>query len=305
MNFADQLRDAREPGDAYLQFIKDYKEHQKTVHFFFEGNDDVSFYNHFIKQMLPQNYYDFKYICGGKQKVYMLYEKVIERVSNKSRTLFFVDKDLSNFIDEVLPKYQNLYVTDYYSIENFIVTATMFRRVCEDFYHITDSTQLADIENQFEQEWQTFCRYLLPIISWIIYLKKQKYQPNSNNLQIKNLFKLTNDLKIVKIMYKKLFYLEKQCSVETPKNCWIQIRKIVYHLKKYEAKQYIRGKYELWFFVTFLNKLTNLRDSEGKSIFKTRTQITIENAVEILAPRVLCPQSLKDFLELHFKTLQE
>ncbi|NER06363.1 MAG: DUF4435 domain-containing protein, partial [Okeania sp. SIO3C4] len=292
MNFLDQLRDAREPGDAYLQFIKDYKEHQKTVHLFFEGNDDVSFYNHFIKQMLPQNYSDFKYICGGKQKVYTLYEKVIERVSNKSRTLFFVDKDLFDFIDEVLPKYQNLYVTDYYSIENFIVTATMLRRVCEDFYHITDSTQLADIENQFEQEWQTFCRYLLPIMSWIIYLKKQKYQPNSNNLQMKNLFKLTNDLKIVKIICKKLFYLEKQCSVETPNNCWIQIRKIVYRLKKNEAKQYIRGKYELWFFVTFFNKITNLRDSEGKSIFKTRTQITIENAVEILAPRVPFPQSL-------------
>lgn len=305
MNFLDQLREARDPGDAYLQFIKNYREDEKTIHSFFEGNDDISFYSHFIEQMIPKNHSHFKYICDGKRKVYELYKKVINRVSNESITLFFVDKDLSDLIGEVLPKYHNLYVTDYYSIENFIVTETMLIKVCEVFYHITNSTQLTDIENLFKQEWKTFCRYLLPIMSWAICLKKQGYTVNLNNLQIDKLFQLDKNLKIVKKQKKNtLKYLEKQCNVDTPENCWIQIKKTADVLKKSDAKYYIRGKYELWFFVTFVNKITTIKkDASNKSLFKSRTQISEGNAVEILAPRLPFPPSLKCFLEYHFNQL--
>jgi len=306
MNFLDRLRDARNPADVYLQFIKNYREDEKTIHSFFEGNDDISFYSHFIEQIFPKNYLDFKYVCQGKKNIYEVYKKVIERVSNKSRTLFFVDKDLSDFINEDLPKYENLYVTDYYSIENFFVTKTMIRKICEDFYHITDTTQISEIKSRFQQELKTFYRYLLPIMSWVIYLKQQGYQVNFNNLQMDKLFQLNDDLQICKKQQKNyLKILEKHCDVDTPQKSWIQIKKTVEYLKKYDAKSYIIGKYELWFFVTFINKINIIKDANDKALFKSKTQINEGNAVAILAPRVPFPSSLKLFLEQNFNQVKK
>ncbi|NEQ36658.1 MAG: DUF4435 domain-containing protein [Okeania sp. SIO3I5] len=307
MNFADQLRDARNPGDVYLQFIKNDGKDEKTIHSFFEGDEDISFYSHFIEQILPKNYSSLKYVCKGKQKVYELYKKVIAHISNKtnkSRTLFFVDKDLSDFLNEDLPKYENLYVTDYYSIENFLVIETMIRKICEDFYHITDTTQISEIKSRFQQELKTFYRYLLPIMSWIIYLKKQGYQVNLNNLQMDKLFQLNDDLQICKKQQKNyLKILEKHCGVDTPQKCWIQIKKTVEYLKQYDAKSYIRGKYELWFFVTFINKINIIKDVHNQQLFKSKTQINEGNAIAILAPRIPFPPSLKLFLKKNFKQL--
>ena len=185
-----------------------------------------------------------------------------------------------------------------------MLTETMIIKIFEDFYHVTDTTQISEIKSRFKQELKIFYRYLLPIMSWVIYLKKQGYQVNLNNLQIDKLFQLNDNLRICKKQQKNyLKFLEKHCGVDTSQKCWIQIKKTVEYLKQYDAKSYIRGKYELWFFVTFINKINTIKDTNDKPVFKSKTQINEGNAVAILAPRVPFPLSLKLFLEQNFNKL--
>lgn len=69
---------------------------------------------------------------------------------------------------------------------------------------------------------------------------------------------------------------------------------------------YIRGKFEMWFFVKFTEKLTRMlqraiSDRGGK--MGVKTQITEGNAIEVLGPRLQIPLSLEKFLHQNMDVL--
>ena len=71
-------------------------------------------------------------------------------------------------------------------------------------------------------------------------------------------------------------------------------------------KKYMRGKYELWFFIVFIKKIPPLlntaRDkNEQQSVL--RVALSPKTAMEILGPRLRIPSSLDIFLEQNLSTL--
>jgi hypothetical protein len=303
-----------------------YQPKSKTVHVFLEGNDDFSFYTNYVTNIiinsLPEDkhYNYYPHLCGNKKGVYDLYQLVNPRLKNKSRGLFFVDKDFSEILGEIYPSDENIYVTDYYSIENFLVSEDVLKRVLQEIYHI-NSLELDDLlakssldKNSilyiFMQELKTFHLLMIPIIAWIICLKRLNIKPNLNNVKLDKIFHLDEtQLTIDKInnsgYLSRFKYLEAVFNVSTPPGVWLQILNEARKLRiifDQNPKIYIRGKYELWFLICFLNKLEKrLRDElkVHKKAFSVKTQITNENAIEILGTRVYCPESLNRFLENH------
>ncbi|MBK9210335.1 MAG: hypothetical protein IPL71_19410 [Anaerolineales bacterium] len=94
-------------------------------------------------------------------------------------------------------------------------------------------------------------------------------------------------------------YIEKVCSASTPSSFKKDIKALYKEISSSEPKQYTRGKFELWFFVKFINQLYEVirkQLSKGESL-KMRTQIGEENAIEILGPRTKMPESLRVFLK--------
>ena len=81
------------------------------------------------------------------------------------------------------------------------------------------------------------------------------------------------------------------------------IKKIINDLRGKDCKEYIRGKYELWFFVKFLNFMTQKLASKeepklsGLKRATPKINITKDIAVEHLAPRLACPKDLSVFLQ--------
>lgn len=301
MGFLEDLKDAAKPADAYLAFIKAYPSKENKIHAFFEGEDDFSFYPQFIKAVLEKDYPIEKYDCGGKAKVYELYSKVMSRVNDKIQVLFFVDKDHSDLIKENYITSDKIYVTDYYSIENFLVTESILYSVCEEIYHIKNSDpHLELIIKKFRKELNKYYLLILPIIAWIIYTRKTGKKVNLNNVDLKKIFYFNDDLEIVRKSPDKynsrLKYLDISCNVSTPKTVWRDILSVARELSLLQPKIHLRGKFELWFLVEFLTKLKTCKDSSGKFFFKPSTQISMGNAVEILGPRASCPASLNSFL---------
>jgi hypothetical protein len=94
-------------------------------------------------------------------------------------------------------------------------------------------------------------------------------------------------------------YFEKSCGVTSIAELQLELPKIISELRPLEPKTYIRGKYELWFFVKFIDKLIEILRTLSRSLgfsFKNRTSIGEENAMEVLGPRLPIPQSLHNFL---------
>jgi len=301
MGFLEDLKDAANPADAYLAFIKAYPSKENKIHAFFEGEDDFSFYPQFIKAVLENDYPIEKYDCGGKAKVYELYSKVMSRVNEKIQVLFFVDKDHSDLIKENYITSDKIYVTNYYSIENFLVTESILYSVCEEIYHIKNSDpRLELIIEKFRKELNKYYLLILPIIAWIVYTRRTGKKVNLNNVDLKKIFYFNDDLEIVRKSPEKynsrLEYLDISCNVSTPKAVWRDILSVARELSLLQPKVHLRGKFELWFLVEFLTKLKTCKDSSGKSLFKASTQINMGNAVEILGPRASCPASLNSFL---------
>jgi predicted DNA-binding protein (MmcQ/YjbR family) len=322
MGLLENLKELGPEASVYQEFLLNNKPKNRTIHAFFEGNDDLSFYHNFIEQIIlndiAQNQYSYnQYSCGNKSCVYKLHQKVSSRTNSNSRALFFVDKDLSNFLNEVYFCDNSIYVTNYYSIENFVVTEHMLQRIWKEIFHINSldldfllkSTDLSYnlVANQFTQELKKFHYWMISIIAWIIYTRKKGQKPNLNNINLSKIFYISSDLKISRKVPEThpstLKYLEQVSGVSISKGAWLEILAEARKLREeLQPKTYIRGKYELWFLVQFLDQLTNrLRDLIKKSgkPFNVRTKVSQENAIEILGPRVLCPESLKNFLVKH------
>lgn len=67
-----------------------------------------------------------------------------------------------------------------------------------------------------------------------------------------------------------------------------------------EYKRHLRGKFELWFLVKYINQLPyllNIDRKKGERKYKYKLSICTDNAVSILAPRLLIPIDIEEFLD--------
>ena len=96
------------------------------------------------------------------------------------------------------------------------------------------------------------------------------------------------------------------CRVKTPDDFHLEKDKLILSLKTELPKVFVRGKFELWFFVTFLNNLVPYIEKEffGSKKIRINTCVTESNAVEILGPRLQGISSLEEFLQKNIPDLQ-
>ena len=254
--------------------------------------------------------YLFSYQCGGKANIYDTYQKVIN-VPSHGVALFFVDKDFSDILHETYPIAENIYVTDFYSIENYLVSEDMLTRIWNELFHFPKAMiSIKSTQSKFRLELEHFYNVFLPLMAWIISLRRSGLKPNLNNINLSNIFFINDDLSLEKrgeaSNIDEIEILEKMCGVTTTQECRSNIDSIAQELANLVPKMYIRGKFEMWFFVKFTEKLTRMlqraiSDRGGK--MGVKTQITEGNAIEVLGPRLQIPLSLEKFLHQNMDVL--
>lgn len=323
MTFIDLLNQAGDaPEGVHIKFLHNYKPKEKTLHFFFEGGDDQSFYVNFIENIFPEDYTFHYYICNGKENVLANYEDIDWAVYNKSRILFFTDKDLDDILGVNQINDQNIFETQYYSIENYLVTAEVYVRFLREICLITDGDIISELKGRFIEELRIFSEEMTRISAWVVYCRKNNFDVNLSDIDIAKLFKITKDFNIKRAIPKgaknRFDYI---CSV-TKTNYYSlpELKEISKNLYRIETpKKFIRGKYELWFLYAFckntievtvpqLNK--KIKDHNRKSdkkIMKCKVTIQIkpENILQVTAPRVKLSKDISDFLQLNLMKLSD
>lgn len=280
---------------AFLKLLQKYNFDGNTIHYIFEGFDDQSFYFNYL-QSRTSNYET--YISYGKKNSIELYNNIDWQKYKKSRIIIFIDRDFDRLLGNPIPIDNNIYETTFYSIENYICSKLILKRMISEILHFHDGNVINEIAEKYELELEKFHKNLFPILVWIFLIRKNNIKANLNMIDMSKIFQINEELDFLCIMKKnKLTYLEKVTNTTTPNTKISDIRKIIEIFNStLSCKEYLRGKFELWFLITFFNKINKYLLTNQGHDSKMRTSINVSNSIEIIGPRVKIPNRLLKFL---------
>jgi len=296
MSYLDKLLELSDVEEgALLEFFLQYKFDNNAMHYFFEGYEDPSFYNNTISNYL--RYESHTYNGRGKYKLYSIHNDINWDKFDKNRVLLFTDRDYTELLGENLLEDINIYVTDYYSIENHLVCEEIVEKILKEIFHLTNTEQINEICKKFNEQYNSFFKGSLYVAAWIIFMRRSGIKIHLEDLDFGNLFDISVDnLRFSSKGGMNYAYLEKVTSSITPTNSEPEIQEIIKELRSINPKLIIRGKFEIWFLVRFITRLKE-RFVKNKNKLKIQTHLNTSNCIEILGARVTPPRSLEDFLK--------
>jgi hypothetical protein len=321
MSFLDVLEKAAEvPETVLIKFFYHYKVSGNTLHFFYEGLDDQSFYGNYIQSIYQLDWKFYHYVCDGKHNVYDTYRSINWEKFNKSRVLFFTDKDLDDILGIDNIKDYNIYETKFYSIENYVVNSEVYKRFLREICYITNDKLIDELCNKFDEQLKLFQLKMKSLSAWVVYCRANKLKVNLSDIDIDKIFMIDSGFNLIRRVSKPYSSpFQYVCaSTKTQFYCLTDIKRIMAQLATINPpKMYIRGKYEMWFFYAFCENTIRttipLINKEVKAFNKkadkkaTKSKVTIsikpENILQIAAPRVRIPVDLLEFLRTNYYRL--
>lgn len=308
-----------------------------VVHIFTEGIKDEIFYREFIEKFYRRVKIKF-WVCGTRSKVENLLAKIKDDSSswtnkaikyNRNKLLFILDRDFyfvskiqDTFKSEEFLKedtndsYENVFVTDYHSAENYVSGKAGFEFIVREVFKIQDETEIEKLVIAFEKEYSNFIYISLYCFVWYKTLLPDSSKSIEKEIYKKSLF-VDRDLKILiapylanggilvfaemsKILYQHLKpALQAKFDQKDKSKFEKRLNAKLAPLLKNDLegqRMYIRGKDDLWFLIWFFLKI--------KRKLKNKFGLNESNAMYILTYKLRIPKKIKDFLELNSKEFE-
>lgn len=218
---------------------------------------------------------------------------------------FFVDRDLSDFLNENHPLESNVYVTEKYSIENELATSDVFERVLEEVYSIDGLTpvEVDNILNIFHQNMSFFCDALSLVMSQIILWKRDGGKPCLDNIDLKNIFYFEDGCLHLKDDAASPIDRINLASIacKLPAHDYSILEKMEKDFREKNGHyNFIRGKYIIWLFIHNLESIhKSINKFSGKHTAPPKIHVSIceANFITIIGPRARIPDCLKRFVQ--------
>lgn len=300
---------------AYTEFVLDFNKNSNSVYCFYEGKEDRSYYSFRIKSH-NHKYLLFNYTCNGKGNVIKLHRLINHHlVYSKSRTLYFVDKDYE--VNNLNPK---IFVTPFYSIENFYVIDEAFENILVNEFNIPKSCDSYKQAIEFYKECkEVFHSNIIFLNTWLSCQNDYRQLHNSSTrLSIDDTLKkyFNTDIfeKIVNADLKTINFPEilksqdtiEQVFSESPKIANIIFNEKLELFKTVNQSEIFRGKFELKFLVSFLKKLQDEIAKKKNSIFLRRHSCSLRfeysTSISQLTNNAITCEKLIEYLD---NTLKE
>ena len=306
------LRDSRNTAPvAYTEFILTFSESTKTLYCFFEGYEDKRYYGTRIRFIYQTDFKNFT--CGGKESV----TKVIELINNheiykNSKTLFFIDKDYSNKETK-----ENLYVTPGYSIENFYTSKEVLEKILIDEFNMktadNDFTLIVErfqhLQNEFHNETLLFNAWLACQHDYRVTHQSETHLSIDDT--VKKYFQGIVKEKLGGIKKLKdlnnLDFIKNSLFPEAPIIDEAALDEKIEQFKTIEQRCAFRGKFEIRFFISFVQQLKNeIGKQPSKSMFEKKRKCTLEfkpeNVISTLTQYAVTSDCLNDFLRTNLQS---
>ncbi len=304
MNFLATLKAAiEEPIVLKHNFLVCYDSKASNLHVFFEGKTDESFYGTYLRRIKPESHALKSYICGNKDGVYYYHKQLSHLYKKEQPLLFFADKDIEDIIPFHRETHHNIHVTDFYSVENYLVNCNSIEQVWAELFRQCSGTVVADkISETFSLSLEHFHTDFYKVMGWVLYHRRTDTRPNLDCIVTKKLFSIDSDLKYQSSfseradLYK---HLDERTGVSTPIEKFSEIEDLENFLRTYEPKYIVRGHNEMDFFLEFFKALKlSVSEASGKAI-QPVLDLTGSNVIDIMGPRTPPSSSLVRFLSTH------
>ena len=299
-NYLDSLRFRRKaPKAVSHRFRLLYDKESRDCYVFIEGDLDRDYYLPAIEGVMPQGSRIHVFLCDGKAGVLDARETILQEQRTVRRCLFFVDKDHDDIIGVPLPKRKNLFVTRWYSVENYVVDSQHLQIIMQKYFRLDAEDPLfRKILATFDSEYKRFVDKATPLMAWVLWARKNGNLPIMNNANANKCFGFSRSGKFFKRTNAYDVY-RTACGLAGCRPTFPELRAEVSCLCRIEHKKFVRGKMDLWFMVKFIEKIKVLyskyKKIDGRKI-KTTTTCTLENFVQLLIGLINYPQNLTSFI---------
>lgn len=227
-----------------------------------EGKDDVPFYGMKAENYKGQGDIISVISAGNRSKVVEAYKKLDWSVYSKSKVLFIIDRDLSDYTGEDTPIDDNVYVTDNYSIENDICTKTNYIRVIKYLAQLNDidAVDEAELLSFYDNAEQQFYGIAIPIMALILHWKLNGIKANYGNINFNNIFHINNSAINIKPSFSDfeevIKYVFDKSQITYDDSINLETCKTILQ-KKHKPIHFVRGKYLSCFFSAIINYTVN------------------------------------------------
>lgn len=295
------------PNAAYHEFLQCYVKNEKSVYAFVEGKQDPNFYRGLIENHLPDEWILKVVKAGNREKVLGVIEVLDWSRFSMRRICFFVDRDLSDFLPANSPNVENLYVTDYYSIENQVACGPVFQRVIEEVLNVTmlRPEEVATLTQYFLEDKKIFEEAMTPVMAQVLLWRRAGTRASLDNITPQTFFTFTSGRIQVKAEYKAAEARIKFASERTS-----AAMSVPNDLAAAEAEfraangpgKFVRGKYIMWFFAESIRVLHQAIPTHfpHHTVPRARVAMGAGNAIILIGPRLRMPASLRTFLNSNY-----
>lgn len=166
---------------SFIHLLKYYDDNRINLYCYTEGDTDISYYRSKIEPIAQQKGLNIRFeSCGNKSNVKILYDYVNNNQRyDKSRILFFMDRDFSSLIeDPLIIIADNVYITDNYSFENDILNEDTFELTMKEVVGLNttiaekNNINISTIKKEYILAQSKFIELMQPIMANIISWKK-------------------------------------------------------------------------------------------------------------------------------------
>lgn len=269
------------------------------VYAFFESTDDATFYRRQISDRTKQGSRLRIYLCGNKRSVWYHYE-FAEQEKKLRNTLFFVDKDLDNFTDDPLPVRSRIFVTDLYSVENYLCTDEAVTAVLEQLIFLPDDgDDYRNILTRFRDGFEGLAMDLRPLFAEIVLLRRKNVVVSFSDFgdSLTPCFVLEDTEARSLPNWGDTF--RSRCKYDTKTLLPADIQSMEALLSTKPHHEWLRGKFALWFFIHFIELLwvglVGKYINDKKKIKKT-LDLRPDNVFVAMQGKHPQPRGLNEFL---------
>jgi hypothetical protein len=276
---------ARKPDDIYV---------------FVEGEHDEDYYVPAISRILSNDREIHPFWCDGKDAVIEVCSLIYNEYDYTPRVIFFVDKDLEDVLGLQFSGDERTYVTDYYSIENHVCRSEFVRCVAREFWKVQRfDLDVEEIAREFNAQHASFIKAVIPLAIVHVAAKCRGLAPNMNNVTLGKYIDVNAD-GVSRRRQRSLHDYLRDIGIQAAALDRSSLHVARCLVRQLEAKVYVRGKFELWFLLVFLNlKWATLAKigGDGRRRMRKTLNLLLQNIFTIFRGRMPEPASLTSFLQ--------
>lgn len=266
----NNLRSSRDKAVVvFTEFTRSYKQYPSALYCFFEG-EDSKYYGIRVQNIArPEKYIHFE--CKGKEGVLGIHKMLSSRkYYENAKTAYFIDRDFDRPISE--SGLNGIYETPCYSIENFYTSVECFSRILRNEFKLMESDEnfarCVDLYLKLQAEFHDAVELLN---TWIACQRDNSSNLNISDISVLNFVKVELDKITVR-------YVIDDLNAKFPKAISIsqaELNERQNELTSSPRQKNFRGKFEIEFLLTFLQKLMSEANQGNYPYFTRKVKVVL------------------------------